>query len=243
LKTSVRFPEVIPVFDLPRFADRDQAGRRLGAALRRYAREPSLIVLALPRGGVPVGARIAEALNAPLDVCIVRKLGVPGYEELAMGAIASGGARVLNTEMIEQLGYPPDLVDSIIEREEAEVRRRESTYRGNRPFPDLTGRTVIVVDDGAATGASMRAAVAALRQLRARKIVVALPVASREAVRLLSAAADDCVCLFEPEPFYGVGAWYTDFSQLSDAEVRALIADSERSEGSGTDLAHVRHKP
>lgn len=231
------------MFDLPRFADRDQAGRLLGTALRRYASDRDLIVLALPRGGVPVGARIAEALNAPLDVCIVRKLGVPGYEELAMGAIASGGARVLNAEVIAQLGYSPDLVDGIIEREEAEVRRREVIYRGHRPFPDLAGRAVVVVDDGAATGASMRAAVVALRQLHPRKIVVALPVASREAVRLLSAAADDCVCLFQPEPFYGVGAWYEDFSQLSDAEVRALIADSERSEGSRTDPAYVRHKP
>jgi putative phosphoribosyl transferase len=239
----MRFREVIPVFDLPRFVDRDQAGRRLGAALRRYAHEPSLIVLALPRGGVPVGARIAEALDAPLDVCIVRKLGVPGHEELAMGAIASGGARVLNADVIAELGYPPDFVAGIIEREEAEVRRRETIYRGHRPFPDLADRTVIVVDDGAATGASMRAAVVALRQLRPRKIVVALPVASRDAVRMLSAAADDCVCLFEPEPFYGVGAWYEDFSQLSDAAVRALIADTERSEGSATDLAHVRHKP
>jgi putative phosphoribosyl transferase len=231
------------MFDLPRFADRDEAGRRLGAALRGYARERDLIVLALPRGGVPVAARIAEALHAPLDVCIVRKLGVPGFEELAMGAIASGGARVLNTEMIAQLGYPQEVVDRIVEREEHEVRRRESLYRGDRPFPDLAGRTVIVVDDGAATGASMRAAVVALRQLRPRKIVVALPVASREAARLLSAAADDCVCLLQPEPFYGVGAWYEDFTQLADDDVRAMIADSEQSEGSGTGLAHVRHRP
>lgn len=231
------------MFDLQRFANRDEAGRRLGTALRRYAQDRHVIVLALPRGGVPVGARIAEALNAPLDVCIVRKLGVPGYEELAMGAIASGGARVMNAEVIAQLGYPPHLIDRIVEREEREVRRRERMYRGDRPFPDLADRTVIVVDDGAATGASMRVAVVALRQLRPRKIVVALPVASREAVRAVSAAADECVCLLTPEPFYGVGAWYEDFSQLSDAEVRTLIADSERSEGLATDLAHVRHKP
>ena len=216
------------MFDLPRFANRDDAGRRLGAALRRRIGERDVIVLALPRGGVPVGARIAEALNAPLDVCIVRKLGVPGYEELAMGAIASGGARVLNADVVAQLGYPPSIIEGIVEREEAEVRRREVMYRGDRPFPNLAGRTVIVVDDGAATGASMRAAVVALRQLVPRRIVVALPVASRDAVRLLSAAADDCVCLFEPEPFYGVGAWYEDFSQLTDDEVRALIADGER---------------
>jgi putative phosphoribosyl transferase len=192
---------------------------------------------------VPVAARIAEALNAPLDVCIVRKLGVPGFEELAMGAIASGGALVLNTEMIAELGYAQEVVDRIVDREEREVRRRESIFRGDRPFPDLSGRTVIVVDDGAATGASMRAAVVALRQLRPRRIVVALPVASREAARLLSAAADDFVCLLEPEPFYGVGSWYGDFTQLSDGEVRAMITDSEQSEGSGTGLAHVRHRP
>jgi putative phosphoribosyl transferase len=231
------------MFDPPRFADRDEAGRRLGAALRRYASDQDLIVLALPRGGVPVAARIAEALSAPLDVCIVRKLGVPGFEELAMGAIASGGALVLNTEMIAELGYAQEVVDRIVDREEREVRRRESIFRGDRPFPDLSGRTVIVVDDGAATGASMRAAVVALRQLRPRKIVVALPVASREAARLLSAAADDFVCLLEPEPFYGVGSWYGDFTQLSDGEVRAMITDSEQSEDSGTGLAHVRHRP
>jgi predicted phosphoribosyltransferase len=215
-------------FDVPRFADRDQAGRRLGMALRQYDGDPNAIVLALPRGGVPVGARVAEALHAPLDVCVVRKLGVPGYEELALGAVASGGACVRNTELIAQLGYPSDVVDEIIAREKAEVRRRESLYREQRPFPDLTGRTVIVVDDGAATGASMRVAVMALRQLRPQRIVVALPVASRDAVELLSSAADDCVCLFEPEPFYGVGAWYRDFSQLSDREVREWLAASEQ---------------
>lgn len=216
------------MFDLPRFTNRDQAGQRLGRALQRYMADPSVIVLALPRGGVPVGARIAEALNAPLDVCIVRKLGVPGHEELAMGAVASGGARVLNTELIEQLDVSPEVVDQIIEREQGEIRRRESLYREQRPFPELGGRTVIVVDDGAATGASMRAAVVALRELRPGKIVVALPVASRDAVDLLSSAADECICLSEPEPFYGVGAWYRDFSQLSDSEVRVRLAASER---------------
>jgi len=217
------------MFDLPRFTDRDDAGRRLAAAVRRrYAQAPHPIVLALPRGGVPVAAHIAQELRAPLDVCVVRKLGVPGHEELAMGAIASGGARVLNPEVITQLDVSADDIADMVAKEEVELRRRESAYRGTRRLPELSGRTVIVVDDGAATGASMRVAVQALRQLGPRAIVVALPVASRDAVRMLSAVADDCVCLFEPEPFYGVGAWYRDFSQLVDNDVRELLLAQER---------------
>ena len=210
------------------FVDRYDAGRRLGIALQGHAENRPLIVLGLPRGGVPVAARVAEALSAPLDICVVRKLGVPGQEELAFGAIASGGARVLNSDVIGPLGILPGVIESVVAREELELRRRETTYRGPRRFPVLAGETVIVVDDGAATGASMRAAVVALRQLGPRSVVVALPVASREAVRLLNAVADDCVCIIEPEPFYGVGLWYRDFSETSDAEVRLLLAEAER---------------
>ena len=211
----------------PRFVDRDHAGRLLGRALSRYRGQPELIVLALPRGGVPVAARVAEFLGAPLDGCIVRKLGVPGHEELALGAIASGGARVFNRDVLEQLELSTAAMERLVAEEESELRRREAAYRGDRPFPDLRGRTVIVVDDGAATGASTRVAVRALRQLGPRMIVVALPVASREAVRILAAEADDCVCLAKPEPFYGVGAWYEDFSQLTDDDVRAVLAPGE----------------
>lgn len=211
----------------PRFVDRDHAGRLLGIALSRYRGQPELIVLALPRGGVPVAARVADSLGAPLDVCVVRKVGVPGHEELALGAIASGGARIFNRDVVEQLDLSSAAMDRLIAEEESELRRRESAYRGDRPFPDLHGRTVIVVDDGAATGASTRVAVRALRQLGPRRIVVALPVASREAVRMLAAEADDCVCLAKPEPFYGVGAWYEDFSQLTDDDVRAVLARGE----------------
>lgn len=207
-----------------RFVDRDHAGRLLGRALLRYRGQPELIVLALPRGGVPVAARVAESLDAALDVCVVRKIGVPGHEELALGAIASGGARVFNRDVVEQLGLPASTIERLVADEERELLRRESAYRGDRPFPDLRGRSVIVVDDGAATGASMRVAVQALRQLGPRLIVAAVPIASREAARILAAEADDCVCLAEPEPFYGVGAWYEDFSQLTDADVRAALA-------------------
>lgn len=210
------------------FIDRYDAGRRLGIALRKHAGDRPLIVLGLPRGGVPVAARVAEELHAPLDICVVRKLGVPGAEEYAFGAIASGGARVLNDDVIAQLGISPETIERVVAKEELELRRRESAYRGVRAFPVLTGETVIIVDDGSATGASMRVAVAALRHLGPRTIIAALPVASRHAVRMLKTVADDCVCIIEPEPFYGVGLWYEDFSQTSDAEVRALLDDARR---------------
>jgi putative phosphoribosyl transferase len=211
------------IYGEPQLADRDHAGRLLARALARYRGQPELIVLALPRGGVPVAAPIAQSLDAPLDVCVVRKIGVPDHEELALGAIASGGARVFNRDLVEQLDLPTATIEQLIADEERELRRRESAYRGDRPFPELHGRTVIVVDDGAATGASMLVAVRALRQLKPRMIIVAVPIASREAIRLLAAEVDDCVCLAQPEPFYGVGAWYEDFSQLSDTDVRAVL--------------------
>ena len=216
------------IYGEPQLADRDHAGRLLARAVARYRGQPEVIVLALPRGGVPVAAPIAESLDAPLDVCIVRKIGVPGHEELALGAIASGGARVFNRDVLDQLDLPMATIEQLVADEERELLRRESAYRGDRPFPELRGRTVIVVDDGAATGASMLVAVRALRQLEPRMIIVALPIASREAFRLLAAEADDCVCLAQPEPFYGVGMWYEDFSQLTDTDVRAVLARASK---------------
>lgn len=219
------------------FADRYDAGRRLGIALQPHASDRPLIVLGLPRGGVPVASCVAEALSAPLDICVVRKLGVPGHEEYAFGAIASGGARVMNRDVIERLGISPHTIESVVAQEELELHRRETAYRGARRFPILTAETVIVVDDGAATGASMRAAVVALRELGPRRIIVAVPVASRQAVHLLKAVADDCVCIIEPEPFYGVGMWYRDFSETSDDEVRALLANAARRWAATTSFA------
>ena len=215
------------------FTNRYDAGRRLGEALGDRADDRPLIVLGLPRGGVPVASCVAEALDAPLDVCVVRKLGVPGHEEVALGAIASGGARVLNDDVIEMLGITPPVIEQIVAREQRELRRREDVYRGTRRFPPLAGETVIVVDDGAATGASMAAAVTALRQLGPKAIVAAVPVASREAAHALTSVADDCTFLIQPEPFYGVGLWYKDFSEVSDGEVRELLADAQRRHASG----------
>jgi predicted phosphoribosyltransferase len=214
------------VFPKPFFADRYDAGQRLGSALAETPIARPVIVLGLPRGGVPVAARVAHALAAPLDVFVVRKLGVPGHEELGFGAVASGGARVLNMDVIRHLGLSSTSIERVVAQENAELQRRELAFRDGRELPKLAGVSVVLVDDGAATGASMRAAVVALRQLRAREIIVALPVASREAVQMLSASADKCVCLFEPEPFYGVGLWYRDFAQTSDEEVRASLAEA-----------------
>ena len=216
------------MFGTPHFIDRYQAGRRLGEALRHHPVEGPVIVLGLPRGGVPVAARVAEELGAPLDVFLVRKLGVPGHEELALGAIASGGARVLNHDVIDQFRISPETIAKVVAAEERELHRRESAYRGKRPFPALDGKTVILVDDGAATGASMRVAVLAVRQLCPRAIIAAIPVASPEAALLLARVADRCTCIMEPDPFYGVGMWYGDFSEVSDAEVRLLLADAHR---------------
>ncbi|HEX2778367.1 MAG TPA: phosphoribosyltransferase [Gemmatimonadaceae bacterium] len=205
------------------FRHRRDAGRRLAAELQQFAGRKNLLVLALPRGGVPVGYEVARALGAPLDVLIVRKLGVPGHEELAMGAIASGGLRVLDERTIRMAGVPGAEIERTTAAEMRELARREAAYRGTRPFPDLTGRTVIVVDDGLATGATMRAAVGALRQRQPAAIIVAVPVAASATCEALRWTADDCVCVAQPEPFYGVGLWYHDFSQTTDDEVRALL--------------------
>jgi predicted phosphoribosyltransferase len=207
-----------------RFSDRTEAGRELGKALlSRLGPHDDIIVLALPRGGVPVGYEVARALGAPLDVFLVRKLGFPGHEEFAMGAIASGGMRVLNDDAFRAYPVPMHLVDAAVQREMIELERREKSYRGSRPHPDLRNRTVIVVDDGLATGSTMRAAVRALRQLQPRAIVVAVPVAARETCDQFRAEVDDIICLRTPEPFQAVGLWYENFEQTSDEEVHELL--------------------
>ena len=212
-----------------RLADRREAGRQLGDALRPYAHRAGVLVLGLPRGGVPVAYEVARALDAPLDVCVVRKLGVPGHEEYAMGAIATGGGRVLNLDLIEHLKIQMSLVEEVTVRERRELERREQAFRGTRPPPDIRGRTVIVVDDGLATGATMLAAVGALRQQEPASIVVAAPVGAVEACAAVRRAADDCVCVLTPDPLQAVGLWYDDFAQTTDAEVHALLADATRS--------------
>jgi predicted phosphoribosyltransferase len=208
----------------PIFRDRRDAGRRLAAELSGYAGQSDVLVLALPRGGVPVAYEVARALHAPLDVFMVRKLGFPGYEELAMGAIATGGVRVLDEDLLRMLEIPPEAIERVTEIELSELERRERKYRGDRPPPDVRGKTVILIDDGLATGSTMRAAVAALKKEGAKKIVVAVPVAPPETCRALRAQVDEIVCAVTPEPFRAVGLWYADFSQTTDDEVRELLA-------------------
>ena len=210
------------------FRDRSEAGHVLAQELSAYDGREDVIVLALPRGGVPVAFEVARAIHAPLDVFVVRKLGVPGHEELAMGAIASGGILVTEPNVIEDLAIPPDVVADVAAREEQERLRREREYRGDRPEVDVLGRTVILVDDGLATGSTMRAAVAALRKLRPASIMVAVPVAAPSACAELAPEVDDIVCTRTPEPFYSVGRWYGEFSQTTDEEVRELLARAER---------------
>lgn len=211
-----------------RFPNRRVAGMRLAAELGAFADRDDLLVLALPRGGVPVAVEVARSLGAPLDVLVVRKLGLPGHEELAMGAIASGGIRVLNPEVVGMMGVPPAVIDAVAARELEELRRRERLYRGETALPEVVDRTVILVDDGVATGSTMIAAIKSLRALRPRQVVVAVPVASVEAAAALRAEADAFVTLSTPEPFDGVGRWYVDFRQTSDAEVRELLATARR---------------
>jgi erythromycin esterase-like protein/predicted phosphoribosyltransferase len=206
------------------FRDRRDAGRLLAEKLAAYANRPDALVLALPRGGVPVAYEVARALGAPLDVFVVRKLGVPGYEELAMGAVATGGVRVLNDQLVERLGIPEQMIDAVAARELQELARRERRYRGGRPPPDVRGRTVILVDDGLATGATMHAAIEALRQQKPTRIVVAVPTASPETCEEMKTKADDVICAITPEPFQAVGRWYQDFSQTTDEEVEALLS-------------------
>jgi len=207
------------------YRDRVDAGRQLAALLRDFAHRDDLLVLGLPRGGVPVAHEVARALGAPLDVFVVRKLGLPGHDELAMGAIASGGVRLVNDDVVNTFGVTADEIARVAAREERELERRERLYRGDgRPPPVVTGRTVLLVDDGLATGASMRAAVEALRAQHPKAIVVAVPVAPAESCDVLRGVADDVVCALTPEPFDAVGLWYDDFRQTTDEEVHELLA-------------------
>ncbi len=205
------------------FRNRTHAGQVLAGMLEEYGNRDDLLVLGLPRGGVPVAVEVASALHAPLDVFLVRKLGVPGQEELAMGAIATGGIRVLNYEVVKHLGVPDHVIDSATKAEQRELDRREQAYRGSREPPEVRGRTVILVDDGLATGSTMRAAVTALRQRTPARIVVAVPVAAASTCQEFREEVDQIICATTPEPFYGVGQWYEDFSQTTDEEVRDLL--------------------
>lgn len=219
------------------YLNRRHAGRVLAQALSRYANRDDVVVLGLPRGGIPVAYEVATALGAPLDVFVVRKLGLPGYPELAMGAIASGGIMVLIPEVVEQLRIPQRIVDAVAEAEARELERREQAYRGDRPPIDVTGRTVILIDDGLATGASMHAAIAALRQRKPKRIVVAVPIASPSTCEEIGKQADDIVCAATPEPFRAVGLWYQDFSQTSDEEVRKLLEEAARNRSPAAESA------
>jgi putative phosphoribosyl transferase len=206
------------------FRDRAEAGQFLADKLAAYANRRNVLVLGLPRGGVPVAYEAARALHAPLDVFMVRKLGLPGHEELAMGAIASGGVRVINEDVVRGLGIPDDVLGAVTEGERRELERRERLYRGDRSPPMIYGRTIILIDDGLATGSTMRAAVAALRQQLPARIVVAVPVGAGETCQELQQVADEVICARTPDPFFAVGVWYGDFSQTTDAEVRDLLA-------------------
>ncbi len=207
-----------------RFADRREAGLRLAKRLEAYGRRSDVVVLGLARGGLPVAFEVARELSAPLDVYLVRKLGVPGHEELAMGAIASGGARVLDDRVVSHLDIDEETIARVAASEQQELERRERLYREGRPAPRVEGRTAILVDDGLATGSSMRAAAAALRARRPGSVVAAVPVAPAEACEVVRAEVDELICLAKPEPFYAVGLWYERFEQTSDEEIRDLLA-------------------
>lgn len=213
---------------MTQFKDRRDAGKVLAQKLSAYAGLSDVIVLALPRGGVPVAYEVALALNAPLDIFIVRKLGLPGREELAIGAIASGGVRVLNEDIIHALNLPEELIDRIAQQELQELGRREQNYRGDRPAPDVHDKTVILVDDGLATGASMRAAVTGLRAQDPAHLVIAVPTAAPETCEAFKFEVDEMICAMTPDPFDGVGRWYEDFSQTTDEEVRTFIEEATR---------------
>ena len=205
------------------FSNRAEAGKLLAARFSALAWREDVIVLALPRGGVPVGFEVARALDVALDVFVVRKLGVPGHEELAMGAIASGNVRLVNHDVVDALGIPDHVIDQVAQREQIELERRERLYRGSRPLTPLANKTVILVDDGLATGSTMRAAIASIRQQQPASIIVGVPVGARSTCEEIGKDADQVVCLRTPEPFVAVGLWYRDFSETSDAEVRSLL--------------------
>ncbi len=210
------------------YRDRIEAGRILATMLTAYANRNDVLVLALPRGGVPIAFEVAKALHVPLDIFVVRKLGVPGHEELAMGAIATGGVRVLNEEVVQMLHIPDEVIDAVTAREQQELERREHLYRDDLPPPEVRDCTAILIDDGLATGSTMRAAVAALRNQQPAQIVVAVPVASPTVCDEFSAEVDEIICARTPEPFFGVGYWYEDFTQTTDKEVHDLLALSEQ---------------
>jgi predicted phosphoribosyltransferase len=210
------------------FRDRTEAGQILAARLAAYANRPDVLVLGLPRGGVPVAFEVARGLNAPLDVFVVRKLGVPGHEELAMGAIATGGVIVLNDEVVYGLRIPDHVIEAVVAQEQRELERRERLYRDDRPPPDVRGKTIILVDDGLATGSTMRAAVAALREQQPTRIVVAVPTAAPDICAEFRREVDEIVCVITPEPFYAVGLWYENFAQTTDDEVRELLDRAAR---------------
>jgi len=207
-----------------RFQDRRDAGKQLAQRLTAYQGDAEVRVLALPRGGVPVAYEVALALRAPLDVFLVRKLGVPGQVELAMGAIATGGVRILNQPVVQGLGIPEDILEAVTANEQQELGRRERLYRGERPPPDIRGRTVILIDDGLATGSTMRAAVAAVRQQKPAHLVVAVPVAAPSTYAEFQAGGEATVCVHSPQPFHAVGLWYEVFSQTTDEEIKDLLA-------------------
>jgi putative phosphoribosyl transferase len=208
------------------FIDRHEAGRTLASHLAAYAGRDDVIVLALPRGGVPVAYEVAQALGAPMDLLLVRKLGTPGHRELAMGAIASGGIRVLNDDVVRRYGIPEPAIERVVREEEQELERRERAYREGRPAPDLANRIVILVDDGLATGSTMRAAAQAVRRRKPSRVVVAVPVGARETCAELAAVADEVICARMPELFSAVGQWYLNFDQTEDDEVRQLLRQS-----------------
>jgi putative phosphoribosyl transferase len=209
------------------FQDRMEAGRALAGLLGAYARRKDVLILALPRGGVPVAFEVAQALNLPLDVFVVRKLGLPSNEELAMGALATGNVRVLNEEVVNSFGITESIIEAVAEKERVELERRERLYRGHAPFPAVGDKTVLLVDDGLATGSTMRAAVAALRRQHPNRIVVAVPVAPPSTCEILRSEADEVVTVATPEPFYAVGQWYKVFDQTTDWQVRDLYERSK----------------
>jgi putative phosphoribosyl transferase len=211
---------------MARFRNRTEAGQLLAPPLAMYANHPNTIVLALPRGGVPVAFEVAKALHVPLDLCLVRKLGIPGHQELAMGAIAMHGIRVLNHSIVKKLGVDRTTIEQVTASEKQELARRDRLYRGDRPFPSLDRQTVILIDDGIATGATIRAAIQAIQVSHPARIIVATPVAPDSTCEELKAICDGVICLMQPEPLYSISNWYDDFSQTTDAEVKYLLAQS-----------------
>ena len=225
------------------YKDRIDAGRQLATRLSNYTNRHDVLILALPRGGVPVAYEVAKALRAPLDIFLVRKLGVPGHEELAMGAISTGGVRVLNDDVVNYLGISGEVIDAVAADELKELERRERAYRGDRPEPDVHGKTVILIDDGLATGSTMRAAAAALRQKNPARLIVAVPVSASQTCDEYRMGVDEIICVKTPEPFLGVGQWYLDFSQTTDEEVRQLLARAEALNVSETEDRELAHTP